>query len=75
LTRLPLEPKCLHSVGDSLQSVTAAGGIMSAQHIAGLPIEELLLAAIATATPLIALITWEIRDRLRRLRKLGGRGS
>jgi hypothetical protein len=48
---------------------------MSAQHIAGLPIEELLLAAIATATPLIALITWEIRDRLRRLRKLGGRGS
>ncbi|GAA1651529.1 hypothetical protein GCM10009744_49070 [Kribbella alba] len=41
---------------------------MSAQHIAGLPIEELLLAAIATATPLIALITWEIRDRLRRLR-------
>jgi hypothetical protein len=40
MTRLPLEPKCLHSVGDSLQSVTAAGGIMSAQHIAGLPLPD-----------------------------------
>jgi hypothetical protein len=42
---------------------------MPTQHIAGLPIEELLLAAIATATPMIALISWEIRDRLRRLRR------
>ncbi|HEY0470277.1 MAG TPA: hypothetical protein VGD34_01410 [Kribbella sp.] len=41
---------------------------MPSQHIAGLPVEELLLAAIATATPMIALITWEIRDRVRRLR-------
>ena len=42
---------------------------MSAQHIAGLPVEEILLAALATATPMIALIGWEIRDRLQRLRK------
>jgi hypothetical protein len=38
------------------------------QHIAGLPVEEILLAAIATATPMIALIGWEIRDRVHRLR-------
>jgi hypothetical protein len=38
------------------------------QHIAGLPVEEILIAAIATATPMIALIGWEIRDRIRRLR-------
>jgi hypothetical protein len=46
---------------------------MPAQHIAGLPVEEILLAALAAATPMIALIGWEIRDRLRRLRrKLSG---
>ena len=46
---------------------------MPAQHIAGLPVEEILLAAIAAATPMIALIGWEIRDRVRRLRrKLSG---
>jgi hypothetical protein len=38
------------------------------QHIAGLPVEEILLAAIATATPMIALIGWEIRDRFRQFR-------
>ena len=41
---------------------------MISHHIAGLPVEEILIAAIATATPMIALIGWEIRDRLRRLR-------
>ncbi|TWD81079.1 hypothetical protein FB561_2183 [Kribbella amoyensis] len=41
---------------------------MPAQHIGGLPVEELLAAALAAATPLIALLGWEIRDRLRRLR-------
>ncbi|MDX6279027.1 MAG: hypothetical protein QOH03_98 [Kribbellaceae bacterium] len=41
---------------------------MPAQHIAGMPVEEILLAALAAATPMIALIGWEIRDRLRRLR-------
>ncbi len=45
-----------------------------AQHIAGLPVEELLLAGLAAATPMIALIGWEIRDRVKRLRrKLSGR--
>jgi hypothetical protein len=42
---------------------------MPAQHIAGLPIEEILLAAIAAAAPLIALIGWEVRDRITRLRR------
>ncbi|WP_020392743.1 hypothetical protein [Kribbella catacumbae] len=42
---------------------------MPAQHIAGLPVEEILLAAFAAATPMIALIGWEIRDRVRRLRR------
>lgn len=40
---------------------------MPAQHIAGFPVEEILLAATAAAAPLIALIGWEIKDRLRRL--------
>lgn len=42
---------------------------MSAQHIAGLPVEEILLAAIAAAAPMIALIGWEIRDRITRIRR------
>ncbi|MEV6411732.1 hypothetical protein [Kribbella sp. NPDC051718] len=42
---------------------------MPAQHIAGMPVEEILFAALAAATPMIALIGWEIRDRLRRLRR------
>lgn len=47
-----------------------------AQHIAGLPVEEVLLAAFAAATPMIALIGWEIRDRLKSLRaKLSGRSA
>ena len=40
---------------------------MSAQHIAGFPVEEILMAAVAAAAPLIALIGWEIKDRVRRL--------
>jgi hypothetical protein len=40
---------------------------MPAQHIAGFPVEEILLAA-AAAAPLIALIGWEIKDRVRRVR-------
>jgi len=46
---------------------------MSAQHIAGLPVEEMLLAAAAAIAPLIALVGWEIRDRLNRLRRAVGR--
>jgi hypothetical protein len=42
---------------------------MSAQHIAGLPVEEILLAALAAATPMIALLGWEVRDRVKRLRR------
>jgi hypothetical protein len=42
---------------------------MPAQHIAGMPVEEILLAALAAATPMIALIGWEIRDRVRRVRR------
>lgn len=42
---------------------------MSAQHIAGLPVEEVLLAGLAAATPMIALIGWEIRDRVKRTRR------
>ena len=42
---------------------------MSAQHIAGLPVEEILLAALAAATPMIALVGWEIRDRVKRVRR------
>ncbi|MGC4943653.1 hypothetical protein [Kribbella sp. DT2] len=41
---------------------------MPAQHIAGFPVEELLLAATAAAAPLLALLGWEIKDRVRRLR-------
>jgi len=48
---------------------------MSALHIAGLPVEEILLAAGAAIAPLIALIGWEIRDRLTRLRQAVGRTS
>ena len=36
-------------------------------HIAGLPVEEILLAA---AAPLIALIGWEISNRVKRLKAL-----
>jgi hypothetical protein len=48
---------------------------MPAQHIAGMPVEEILLAALAAATPMIALIGWEIRDRVRRLRRKLSRTS
>lgn len=49
---------------------------MPALHIAGLPVEEVLLAAFAAAAPMLALIGWEIRDRVRRLRrKLAGSSS
>ncbi len=43
---------------------------MVALHIAGLPVEEILLAAVAAASPLIALIGWEISSRVKRLRSL-----
>ncbi|HET6296756.1 MAG TPA: hypothetical protein VFG33_25440 [Kribbella sp.] len=48
---------------------------MSALHIAGLPVEEVLLAAAAAIAPLIALIGWEIRDRMNRLRRAVRRAS
>ena len=37
-------------------------------HIAGLPVEEVLLAAVAAASPLIALVGWEISARINRLK-------
>jgi len=41
---------------------------MVVQHIAGLPVEEVLLAALAAAGPVIALIGWEITSRIKRLK-------
>jgi hypothetical protein len=41
---------------------------MVALHIAGLPVEEVLLAAVAAASPLIALIGWEISSWVKRLK-------
>lgn len=46
---------------------------MVAQHIAGLPVEEVLLAALAAAGPVIALIGWEISSRIKRLKARVGR--
>jgi hypothetical protein len=37
-------------------------------HIAGLPVEEVLLAALAAAGPVIALAGWEIGSRIKRLK-------
>ena len=41
---------------------------MVGQHIAGLPVEEVLLAAFAAASPVIALVVLEIRARIKRLK-------
>ncbi|TDW18718.1 hypothetical protein [Kribbella kalugense] len=41
---------------------------MVVQHIAGLPVEEVLLAALAAAAPVIALAGLEIRSRIKRLK-------
>ncbi|MFI7060524.1 hypothetical protein ACIBL3_06045 [Kribbella sp. NPDC050124] len=41
---------------------------MIALHIAGLPVEEIVLAAVAAAAPLIALIGWEISSRVKRFK-------
>jgi hypothetical protein len=41
---------------------------MVALHIAGLPVEEVLLAAVAAASPLVALAGWEITARIKRLK-------
>jgi hypothetical protein len=43
---------------------------MVALHIAGLPVEEILLAAVAAASPLIALIGWEISSRVKRFKSV-----
>ena len=48
---------------------------MVVQHIAGLPVEEVLLAALAAAGPVIALIGWEISSRIKRLKARVGRGG
>jgi len=48
---------------------------MVAQHIAGLPVEEVLLAALAAAGPVIALIGWEISSRIKRLKTRVRRGG
>lgn len=59
-------PSHLDHIAEVIRSV--------ALHIAGLPVEEILLAGLAAATPMIALIGWEIRDRVQRLRRrLSGR--
>ncbi|NIK54916.1 hypothetical protein [Kribbella shirazensis] len=42
---------------------------MVAQHIAGLPVEEILLAALAAASPVITLVVLEIRSRIKRLKR------
>jgi hypothetical protein len=39
-----------------------------AQHIAGLPVEEVLLAAAAAMAPMIALVGWEISSRVKKVR-------
>jgi hypothetical protein len=39
-----------------------------AQHIAGLPVEEVLLAAAAAMAPMIALVGWEISSRVKKIR-------
>jgi hypothetical protein len=41
---------------------------MVVEHIAGLPVEEVLLAALAAAGPVIALAGWEISSRIKRLK-------
>ena len=41
---------------------------MLVQHIAGLPVEEVLLAALAAAGPVIALAWLEVRARVKRLK-------
>ncbi|MGW7686713.1 hypothetical protein ACWGID_38600 [Kribbella sp. NPDC054772] len=41
---------------------------MVVEHIAGLPVEEVLLAALAAAAPVIALVGWEISARFKRLK-------
>ena len=41
---------------------------MIALHIAGLPVEEVLAAATAAASPLIALAGWELSARIKRLK-------
>ena len=49
---------------------------MVVQHIAGLPVEEVLLAALAAAGPVIALIGWEISSRIKRLKaRVRGRSN
>ncbi|WP_350279432.1 hypothetical protein [Kribbella sp. HUAS MG21] len=42
---------------------------MFVQHIAGLPVEEILLAALAAAAPVITLAVLEIRSRIKRLKR------
>ena len=41
---------------------------MLVQHIAGLPVEEVLLAALAAAGPVTALAWLELRARIKRLK-------
>jgi hypothetical protein len=46
-----------------------------AHHIAGLPVEEVLLAAAAAMAPLIALVGWEISSRVKKIRSAVRRRS
>jgi hypothetical protein len=39
-----------------------------AQHIAGFPVEEMLLAAAAAMAPMMALVGWEINRRMKKIR-------
>jgi hypothetical protein len=42
---------------------------MTGQHVAGLPVEELVVVALASAAPLLAYLGWGIADRAGRFRR------
>ncbi len=42
---------------------------MTGLHVAGFPVEELLLVAFASAVPLLAYLGWEVADRAGRVRR------
>jgi hypothetical protein len=42
---------------------------MTSLHIAGFPVEELLIVALVSAAPLLALVAMEVTDRVRRFRR------
>lgn len=40
---------------------------MTSLHIAGFPVEELLIVALVSAAPMLALVALELRSRVRRI--------